>query len=72
VDPWYEAGTPDHGLDTSGTGYQFLNFARDGFNAPELDIWSNGPDGVNDCPADRSDPANATAYGDDVVNWGAN
>ena len=67
VDPWYEAGTPDHGLDTSGTGYQFLNFARDGFNAPELDIWSNGPDGVSD--RDNSDQ---TRYGDDVVNWGAN
>lgn len=71
VDPWYEAGTPDHGLDTSGTGYQFLNFARDGFNAPELNVWSNGPDGVDDS-GDHTNPANIGNYGDDVVNWGAN
>jgi prepilin-type N-terminal cleavage/methylation domain-containing protein len=69
VDIWYDPEEPAHDLDPTGAapdnGYQFINIATNGFNAPELDIWSNGPDGVN-----NRNPSDCTVYGDDIVNWG--
>ena len=41
---------------------------RDGFNSPDLDIWSRGPNGDDDS-GDHSIPANRYNYGDDLVNW---
>jgi type II secretory pathway pseudopilin PulG len=63
VDVYYVPDDAAHDADASDALYQFLNFAQNGFNRPELDIWSNGPDGADDRTA------NAEDYGDDVINW---
>jgi len=72
VDIWYDPEEAAHDLDDpvydgrpADGAYQFINVATDGFNAPELDIWSNGPDGLN-----NRNPSDCTVYGDDIVNWG--
>jgi len=71
VDIWFDPEEPAHDFDPDPwppnppKGYQFINIATNGFNAPELDIWSNGPDGVN-----NRNPSDPTVYGDDIVNWG--
>jgi len=65
VDGWFNPNDPEHDLDVSDSAYSLLNFALKGFNAPEIDIWSNGPDGHND--RDNNDMGH---YGDDLVNWG--
>jgi len=70
---------PIDGVDNDGDGstdedppggYSFLNFATgtDAYNAPGIDIWSNGADGIDDnlCPH-TGDPI---CLGDDVCNWG--
>ena len=59
----YDGGNPAEPriLDVWGN---MLLARRDGFNRPDLDIWSPGPNGVNN----RND-ANAKDFGDDVVNW---
>ena len=46
----------------------FVNFAKEGHNAPGLDIWSDGPDGMNDYTFGQN-PQAARNTGDDVVNW---
>lgn len=75
VDAWYDPGDDLYDLDTTDGHYTFLNFCRNGFNDPDLDIWSNGPDGRNDSPDERDfSVAGDTViyeYGDDIVNWGA-
>jgi len=66
VDSWYNADSAEHDLDGSDGKYSYLNIARDGFNRPGLDIWSNGPDGQShDYDLDHPEK-----HGDDVVNWG--
>jgi general secretion pathway protein G len=59
----YESGNPNEPriLDVWGN---MLLVRRNGFNRPDLDIWSPGPNGV----CNRND-ANPKDFGDDVVNW---
>ena len=64
VDPWFNNQVDAHDLDLDATGsppairYSFLNFAINGHTAPGVDIWSNGPNGLDD-----------HGGGDDINNW---
>jgi len=60
VDSWFNAQLGIHDLTQAG-GYSFLNFTLSptvGHNYPGVDIWSNGPNGLND-----------DGGGDDINNW---
>ena len=46
-----------------------IHIIEEGFNQPELDIWSNGPDGINNSTAAHSGSPGNYNYGDDNVNW---
>jgi type II secretory pathway pseudopilin PulG len=41
----------------------YIRVIKEGYNHPGLDIWSPGPNGVNERTSDPDD------YGDDIVNW---
>ena len=50
--------------------YHLINIVRGGHNTPGLDIWSTGPNGVNDALKTYAQNANPQNYGDDITNWG--
>lgn len=74
--PWvivdsYHSGQRDLEPSISGgtlSGYHLLNVVREGHNRPSLDIWSTGPDGVNNTLPLYA-PSGAGDTGDDIVNW---
>ncbi len=67
VDIWYDRHDADHGLDQ-----QMIRLAQGGFNRPELDIWSFGPNGQDDTPEEHDVVTDTyiQTIGDDVANWG--
>ena len=77
VDGYYGSQTEldaNH-VDLDGDGnpetvkHRFMVFVREGHNRPALDVWSTGPNGVNDALSSYTTPVNPQAYGDDIVNW---
>jgi prepilin-type N-terminal cleavage/methylation domain-containing protein len=68
MDPWFDPGDAAH-----RHAAHMIRIGRNGFNRPELDIWSVGPDGEDQTPSERGGIAPDTlifSHGDDVVNWG--
>ena len=76
VDSYYEGtgGLNAQPVDANGDGtddtiaHRFLCFVREGHNQPGLDVWSTGPNGVNNALQSYAS-GNQQAYGDDIVNW---
>ena len=61
-------GNDDGNPDWHTLRHHMLAFVRDGHNQPSLDIWSTGPDGINNALKTYLS-GNPQAYGDDIVNW---
>ncbi|MFP4028716.1 MAG: type II secretion system protein [Candidatus Brocadiia bacterium] len=47
-----------------------IRILKGGFNRPDLDIWSLGPNGTDDTPPNHNPTSeNPKNVGDDIVNW---